>query len=301
MKLNELIEGDFFNQYIKTGKEHNEWFPHPPDMVAGDVLMLSEGRPGLDHIFSLCEGMLRLEVDKPTYERMGLEGVSIASGGRKHVKARYGRLVLDERIIALTDRVVAIELNLRLPSMVRGKKGFERIVWAFKNVLNHSVTWLFYDVKAQTVDSGPLGSHQPKMLNLEPRLETMAGVEVPELPQDFQQEEYATATELLEWLSLAISGSPRIQSDDRIDPYLSRYRVPPPVDSASDMTSRNAQDVVRFCWHGFIPPNFIKDVFLAAIKVSGTDWCGMSAVAFDGKAYSLLQHNRHTMTWEYMD
>lgn len=29
--------------------------------------------------------------------------------------------------------------------MVHGKKGFERIVWAFKNVLNSSVTWLFYD------------------------------------------------------------------------------------------------------------------------------------------------------------
>ena len=39
----------------------------------------------------------------------------------------------------------AIEINLRLPSMIHGKKGFERIVWAFKNVLNNAVTWLFYD------------------------------------------------------------------------------------------------------------------------------------------------------------
>ena len=29
--------------------------------------------------------------------------------------------------------------------MLHGKKGFERIVWAFKNVLNHPVTWLFHD------------------------------------------------------------------------------------------------------------------------------------------------------------
>lgn len=29
--------------------------------------------------------------------------------------------------------------------MLHGKKGFERIVWAFKNVLNRSVTWLFHD------------------------------------------------------------------------------------------------------------------------------------------------------------
>lgn len=41
-----------------------------------------------------------------------------------------------------------IELNLRLPSMLHGKKGFERIVWAFKNVLNQSLTWLFCDLDA---------------------------------------------------------------------------------------------------------------------------------------------------------
>ena len=39
----------------------------------------------------------------------------------------------------------AVEINLRLPSMVHGKKGFERVVWAFKNVLKNAVTWLFYD------------------------------------------------------------------------------------------------------------------------------------------------------------
>ena len=44
---------------------------------------------------------------------------------------------------------LAIEINLRLPSMLHGKKGFERIIWAFKNVLTDSVTWLFYDFKPQ--------------------------------------------------------------------------------------------------------------------------------------------------------
>ena len=56
--------------------------------------MLSEGRPGVDNVFSLCEGLLRLEVDKATFERMGLNGIAIPSKGRKHVKARYGRLHL---------------------------------------------------------------------------------------------------------------------------------------------------------------------------------------------------------------
>ena len=52
--------------------------------------MLSEGRPGIDQIFSLSEGVLRLEVDKPTFQRLGLEGKVIPNEGRKHVKARYG-------------------------------------------------------------------------------------------------------------------------------------------------------------------------------------------------------------------
>ena len=56
--------------------------------------MLSQGRPGIDHVFSLCDGVLRLEVGKPTYERMGLEGKPISNEGRNHVKARYGKVIL---------------------------------------------------------------------------------------------------------------------------------------------------------------------------------------------------------------
>lgn len=33
--------------------------------------------------------------------------------------------------------------------MLHGKKGFERIVWAFKNVLVSAVTWLFYDFEVK--------------------------------------------------------------------------------------------------------------------------------------------------------
>ena len=43
-----------------------------------------------------------------------------------------------------------VEINLRLPSMLHGKKGFERLVWAFKNVLNHTLAWLFYDLASES-------------------------------------------------------------------------------------------------------------------------------------------------------
>lgn len=55
----------------------------------------------------------------------------------------------------------AIELNLRLPSMLHGKKGFGRIVWAFKNAkgLQDSFEWLFYDCAPNVVGDGvaPVG------------------------------------------------------------------------------------------------------------------------------------------------
>lgn len=40
---------------------------------------------------------------------------------------------------------VGVEVNLRLPSMVSGRKGFTRLKWAFQNVLTDSMTWLFRD------------------------------------------------------------------------------------------------------------------------------------------------------------
>ena len=185
--------------------------------------------------------------------------------------------------------------------MVRGKKGFERIIWAFNNVLNQTVTWLFYDLKGQTDGPGPISAHNPKVRKVEPECQTFEAVEVPRMPQQLQQEDFEAATELLEWLSLATSGSPRIQCDDEIDPYLSRYRVPLVTDSTSDAIERKAQDLVRFSWHGFMPSIFVRNVFLAALKASGPNWFGLNAVAFDRKAYSLLQNDNNTMTWEYVD
>ncbi|KAL1644742.1 hypothetical protein SLS58_004205 [Diplodia intermedia] len=44
LSLGEIIDGDFFNHYIKTG----------------NVLMISEGRRGIDNVFSLREGTLLL-------------------------------------------------------------------------------------------------------------------------------------------------------------------------------------------------------------------------------------------------
>ena len=47
--------------------------------------------------------------------------------------------------------------------MVHGKKGFERIVWAAKNVLQDAVTWLFhdFDLKADNEKAGKIARGFP--------------------------------------------------------------------------------------------------------------------------------------------
>lgn len=43
-----------------------------------------------------------------------------------------------------------VDLNLRLPSMLHGKKPFERLESAFQNVLNSSMAWLFCDLESSS-------------------------------------------------------------------------------------------------------------------------------------------------------
>lgn len=113
LPLAALLEGDFFTEYIKRG----------------NVLMLSEGKHGVDDVYSLRDGVLTLALEKESYERSGLAGTPDGARGKRGARARW-----------------LVEINLRLPAMLHGKKGFDRIVYAFKNVLGTPVTWLFCNV-----------------------------------------------------------------------------------------------------------------------------------------------------------
>lgn len=99
--------------------------------------MLSEGQRGIQNTFSLKKGILRLDLDRATYERCGLVGAVAPSSGRNHIKSRF-----------------RVDLDLNLPAMQHGKKGFERVKWAFKNVLIDSVAWLFADLEHDDISSG---------------------------------------------------------------------------------------------------------------------------------------------------
>ncbi|CAI7667683.1 unnamed protein product [Penicillium crustosum] len=250
-----LLEHDFFNTYIKSG----------------NILMISEGRSGSDNVFTLQDGVLRMELGKEIYERTGLTGKPFRSGGRKHAKERF-----------------LVELNLRLPSMLHGKKGFERIVWAFANVLTQSMAWLFQDLQSNSgLDEGnkPINKVQPQLITCEPQEIDHEQIMTPpfykngkvleEMSEGDLQEHSGS---LSEWLAMVQMASPRLSGEDDVDPYLSRYAVP-------DADESQACDLMSLKWHGLISSRWIMQLFLNLLqstKASNLSWFAL-AVATLGK------------------
>ncbi|KAF2622197.1 hypothetical protein BU25DRAFT_403287 [Macroventuria anomochaeta] len=303
LKLSDILEEDFLDAYIRNGS----------------VSMLSAGRPLVDTRFEIVEGVLRMEMDRPTYERAGLVGVPVEDGGKKHQRNRW-----------------RVEYDLKQASMKKGKRGFERLRWAAKNVQNESKSWLFWSGNpsfAESVREGRevLSRHAPKVFVLEPEVTTMKGVVVPKLDVKgnglsglYDQDE---ALALLEWLDMLNLGSSRVEEGNEVDSHLCRYDVP---DFGHGVETG---ELVRVRWSGFITPGFVKDLFLEVWKagfkgkrepkrrkgngapgnqdedvtMDGTQdeadagkWFAMSTQAFGGKnAWSLMQFaNRETLVWE---
>lgn len=225
MTLLDVLSGPFFTTYIKTGT----------------IALQSVGRPGVDSVYSLYNGVLRLELPRDRYERAGLSGSPIRDGGRKHMKERF-----------------AVEVNLRLPSMVAGRKGFERLKRAAGGVLNETTKWLFADLKGELEqDDAPIQQLATEMKEVQLRTDRATVTCPPMVLSRANRGPYADAVfedeamELLEWMDLVQMGSPRVQVGTEIDPFLSRYAVP---------GAEAELDIVRLSWHGFIPTVWVRDV-----------------------------------------
>lgn len=229
MSLLDILTGPFFTTYIKTGT----------------IALQSRGRPDIDSIYTLYNGILRLELPRDLYERAGLSGSPVRDGGRKHIKERF-----------------AVEINLRLPSMVAGRKGFERLKRAAENVLNTSTQWLFADLNGGLhADDAPITTFAPDIRAVTPStIQTLVTVPPMALARA-SQGQYADmlfedeALEFLEWADLVQMGSPRVQVGNKVDPFLSRYSIP-----GSELGTFKKQEVVHVSWHGFMPTEWARDM-----------------------------------------
>ncbi|KAI1441885.1 ribonuclease P 40kDa subunit [Annulohypoxylon stygium] len=248
MRLAQVLESDFFTEYIKIG----------------NIMMLSEGKIDSDNVFFLKEGVLTLYMDKETYERAGLVGKPHGVKGKRGPKPRW-----------------IVQFDLRSPSMLHGKKGFDRLVYACKNVLNTPVTWLFHNL-SKTPTPDPLSQHYPTKYISSPSISEGLFMNVPSLKPPpaiissqnrLDLEEFAT--DVYEWLSLVRLGSPRVDVDDRIDPYLSCYAVP------GDMEDGRKEKLCRVTWQGFISPKWTQQTLVDIIlALPSKTWFSMSVTSF---------------------
>ena len=196
-------------------------------------------------------------------------------------------------IFPLIDTVVQIEL--RLPSMLHGKKGFDRIVYAFKNVLNAPVIWLFCDLGTsgkisivlfnfinadlQALKPDPMAGHFPTKVTISPEIDSNIIISTPSLEPpiapnpkyDGDFEDFAV--EMHEWLSLVSLGSPRIDPNDRIDPVLSRYLSPGELTKSSKL--------VKITWQGFQSASWVHKSFAQVVLSSPNDsWFAFTVCGF---------------------
>ncbi|GJC80507.1 ribonuclease P protein subunit p40 [Colletotrichum liriopes] len=251
MTLGQVLDGAFFNEYIKRG----------------NILMLSEGRTTVENVFSLREGLLTMFLDKETYERAGLVGKPHGVKGKRGLKPRW-----------------VVSYQLRDPSMLHGKKGFDRLIYACKNALNTPVTWLFCNAATTAPSPDPLNQYFPTRYTCEPALVSDMHVQTAPLaiPNEVIQngdrpdlEDFATET--YEWLSLIRLRSPRVDAEDNIDPYLSRYRVPGGTDADTPAHSK----VCKITWQGFFTSDWVRSVLInALVALPSRAWVSLSATSF---------------------
>ncbi|KAI1767794.1 ribonuclease P 40kDa subunit [Hypoxylon sp. FL1150] len=246
MPIGQILEGNFFTEYIKIG----------------NIMMLSEGNLDSEDVFSLKDGILTMHLERETYERAGLVGKPHGVKGKRGSKPRW-----------------IVEFDLRSPSMFHGKKGYDRLAYACKNVFNTPVTWLFYN-RSKTPVPDPLLAHYPTKYTSNPEVSEGLLVKTPSLKpppttlsRGLELEEFAT--DIYEWLSLLRLGSPRVNADDKIDPYLSGYTVP------GDAEDCQTNKLCQISWQGFIPPTWTQQILADVIHaLPSKAWFSLSATTF---------------------
>ena len=127
----------------------------------------------------------------------------------------------------------------------------------------------------------PLAPHFPLSFRIASVSTTGREVVVPplKLPPNalYDQTLFADfATETYEWLSLVRLPSPRIESRDQVDPYLSRYRVPT-SGMESPVGEAEGARVCKISWSGFMPSEWVRDCLVnALVAVPSKTWFSMS-------------------------
>ncbi|KAF3080702.1 hypothetical protein TWF569_002265 [Orbilia oligospora] len=275
MGLKGILEKEFYNHYIRQG----------------NILLLSDGRIDVDDVYCLYDGTLYLFLKKDSYEKAGLVGKQATFGGRK--KERW-----------------VIELNLREPHMIHGRKAFDRLVWSFTNVFKQQNAWLFCDLQQEAINPSAAPSEPTvKGLTLPTVIRTITPTvtnsSTPiklasfahKIPTKDSTEYtrtvfYDWATSLHEWLALVSINADRLNITDSIDPLLSRYEPPTDDDNIITSTTYTSEyelqgKISKISWRGFIPAEYISKIFSIVQEVVARDqWYSITVHGFQNAPIS---------------
>jgi ribonuclease P/MRP protein subunit RPP40 len=125
----------------------------------------------------------------------------------------------------------------------------------------------------------PLDIHFPIRRTITPKLSKDIKVNMPPLKPptdvdgsyDADFEDYAAETH--EWFSLIQLDSPRINPDDKIDSFMSRYV--PPGDSST------VCKLVKITWQGFLAPSWAHKTFVQVLLATPQDvWFAYCVAGF---------------------
>lgn len=143
----------------------------------------------------------------------------------------------------------------------------------------------------------PIEAHFPVEKAVSPQVIPEMKVNMPSLQPPIEVdksygadfEDYAAETN--EWLSLILLNSPRINPDDKIDPFLSRYV--PPGDTLTPCK------LVKITWRGFLSPRWAHKMFVQMLLATPrSGWFAFCVDEFGGVAAG---HGKHCTTLKLPD
>jgi len=126
-----------------------------------------------------------------------------------------------------------------------------------------------------------MDTHFPKKATAQPTISTGVETSVPQLrpPSTLDAESgYVAdfedfAIETHEWLSLISLNSPRVNQEDSVDPFISRYTPPGGTITGSKL--------VKVTWQGFFSSSWAHGLLVEALQaVPSTSWFSLFVVGF---------------------
>jgi len=125
-----------------------------------------------------------------------------------------------------------------------------------------------------------MDTHFPNKVSVEPITATGIDVNIPPLNPPTSNAESGCETdfedfaiETHEWLSLVSLNSPRVNPEDRLDSFLSRY-IPPGGSSTGSK-------LVKVTWQGFFSSAWAHRLLVEALQATpATSWFSISVVGF---------------------